>query len=244
MTAHLYIIAESFQNHLYSNEEVEQKIERLAEDVVFINHNKESNKLFANYNEVYPQIFLAKFTLFDFICNPGEVKKYVNRNVVNAVQNIFRKAFETSISIKEVREVLLGWNDEFNCNGLIAFNKVDGVDESIQLIYGRDNWLKFRRHFLGLYPKDGEFFIKECAIYFPNLAFHQQNEKTVAEILSDFSKTIIRHLGHLNDIFFTYRQRTFENESIKYKTLTSECKLDADAASKDTNASKENLSFE
>ena len=64
MTAHLYIIAESFQNHLYSNEEVEQKIERLAEDVVFINHNKESNKLFANYNEVYPQIFLAKFTLF------------------------------------------------------------------------------------------------------------------------------------------------------------------------------------
>lgn len=162
---------------------------------------------------------------------------------MNALLNIFGKAINTNITLKEVIETLLPWHDNEVCHGLIAFHKINGISEEVQLIYGIEGWYKFRRHFLGKYP-NSEIFIDECSKYFPNLYFHQRNNKAVQEIIECFSVSIVKHLGFLNDTFFTYRKRTFQNETVKYQTLTSECNLEADAASKDNNDFKDKLTFE
>lgn len=244
MIAHFYIIAESFQhNGQFSNIEIEEKVKRLSEDIALINQFKDTNKLYANFVATYQQIFYSTFTVFDFLCDPLYVKKFVDRDVINALQKIFEKANDTNYTTQEVSEVLINWNEGENCHGLIAFNKVNDIDDFFQLIYGIDQWYKFRRHFLGLYPVNEHFFIEECKKYFPKLHFHEDNKVTIKPILKDFSQNIIKHLGYLNDIFYNYRNKIFDNETVKYKTFTSECNLEARAAPKDNNDAKEKLSF-
>lgn len=76
MLAHFYIIAESFQsNSNYEDFQIEEKVKRLAEDVVVINGNSKTNKIFANFNEVYPLVFHSIYTVEDFLCRPLEIKK-------------------------------------------------------------------------------------------------------------------------------------------------------------------------
>lgn len=245
MEAELYIIDESFKNNnLYSNVEIEEKTKRLAEDIFLINRHKRSNKLFVNYTTIYPVNFYSNYTIGDFLCKPTEVKQNVNRDIVNAILNIFDKAENTSITSVEVIEELLPIHNEDICHGIIAFHKIDNISYEFQLIYGIDSWYQFRRHFLGLYPINAKNFFTECSIYFPNLFIHERNEEIDNKILKNFSKSIIKHLGVLNDVLYTYRHRNFPNEAVKYQTLTAECNLEADAASRDNNDAKDRLTFE
>lgn len=246
MIAHLYIMAESFSHNAnFSNNEIEEKIKRLAEDLVLINKYKDTNRLYTNYDEIYPVVFYEIYTVFDFICRPQELRSVgIDRDVINALQNIFQKTESIKITSAEVREEILNWTDDENCYGIVAFHEVDGIDENYQIIYGIDGWYKFRRYFLSVYPHDVEFYIDECVKYFPRLTFHPRNRNTIRDIFPDFVKSVIKHLGYLNDIFYNYRYRSFENESQKYKTLSIECQLEEYAASKDRNAAKETLTFD
>jgi hypothetical protein len=204
MIAHFYILAESFQkNSKLNDSEIEEKVKRLAEDVKLINHYKDTNKLYTNYSEIYPQIFYANYTVGDFICNFQKLKEEgIDRDVIDSLQNILvNKSVETEITSQEAQDLLLSRIDEDNCHGLIAFHKIEGFDDNLQIIYGIDGWYKFRRHFLGKYPKDANFFIDECIKYFPNLYLHDRNRSTIKAILDDCPKTIIRHLSALNDKF-------------------------------------------
>jgi len=246
MNAHLYLMAESFSsNFMFNTSEIEEKVKRLAEDVKVINKYKETNKLYTNYNDIYPQIFYLNFTVSDFICRPRELRECgVDRDIINALQNILEKSESTNITSAEVREELFNWNDEENCHGLIAFHSVIGIENSFQVIYGIDSWYKFRRHFLAINPKNEEFYINECEKYFPNLTFHQRNKVTLKDIFEDFSTNVLKHLGYLNDVFYTYRARPFPNESVKYQTFSIECQLEEYAAPKDKKVSKEVLTFD
>ena len=204
MKAHFYILAESFHhNAKFTNVEIGEKIKHLAEDVKLINQYKNTNALYVNYDEIYPQVFYGAYTVSDFLIKGYELKKegLVDRDVLNSLQNILDRAEKTTYSSQEVKEELLSWIDENNCHGLIAFHKVDGMDDDLQIIYGIDGWYKFRRYFLGLYPKDENFFINECFKYFPNLYFHEQNRHSIQAIFKDCTKKIIYHLAALNDKF-------------------------------------------
>lgn len=203
MIAHFYLLAESFQNNAkLSYAEVEEKVKRLAEDVQRIHQYKETNKLYTNYEEIYPQIFYAHYTVETFICCPAKLKQNgVDRDVINALQNILQKSESTTKTSQEAKNEIVSWIDENNCYGLIAFHKIEGFDASLQIIYGIDGWYKFRRYFLGKYPKDENFFIDECIKYFPNLYFHDRNRRTVKSILHNCPKKIIYHLSALNDKF-------------------------------------------
>ena len=152
MIANFYLMAESFtQNGDITDEIIEDKIKRLSEDVALIHQYKDTNKLYTNYNDLYPQIFFQTFTVEDFLCNPQKLKqKGIDRDVINSLQKILEKSSDTKFSSLEVVEGLLNWNNEDECHGIIAFNKIDRVDENFQIIYGIDGWLKFRRHFLSL----------------------------------------------------------------------------------------------
>lgn len=244
MIAQLYIIPESFEhNNLYSITEIEFKVKRLSEDIQKINQYSKSNKINVNYTILYPTQFISNYTIEDVLFNPSQLKQLVDRDVINALQNIFQKASNTDITTQEIVETLLPWNDKDTCHGIITFHEIENIPNSNQLIYGIDNWYKFRRHFLGLYPNQ-ETFIEECSIYFPNIFFHENNKSSIRAILANFSVSIVKHLGILNDTFYTYKNRSFNNESKKYETLTIECNLQSPAASKDNNDAKESLTFD
>ncbi|TCJ17489.1 hypothetical protein EPD60_04675 [Flaviaesturariibacter flavus] len=242
MIAELYIIPESFQhNNTYSAIEIENKIKQLAIDFTYINEHADRNKLYVNYDLIYVVSFYGDFLVSDFFERADELKKIIDRDVVNALLGLLQRANNRNFTSEEVIQDLLPLHDHNTCHGVIAFHRIDGVAEESQLIYGIEGWYKFRRYFLAQYPNQD--FISECSIYFPNLYFHPRVNNTVVAILPDFAKSIVKHLGYLNDVFFYYRQRRFENESIKYQTLTSECNLEEPAASKDKNSAKRQLTF-
>jgi hypothetical protein len=245
MIAHFYLLAESFQNNAnLRNSDIEDKIKRFAEDVILIRKYKETNKLYVNYNEIYPQVFYSHYTVETFICMPQMLKQNgIDRDVISALQNILNKSEETKITSQEVKEVLLSWIDENNCHGLIAFHQIDELDEHLQVIYGINGWYKFRRYFLGKYPKNGNFFINECIKYFPDLYFHDRNKQTIKSILNDCSIKIIYHLSALNDKF----RGCIENGLNRTQTLerfSISAKLDETATLEGNAEKKEKLTFQ
>jgi hypothetical protein len=245
MIAHFYIVPESFSySKNLSLEQIEDKVYNLSDDINLIHQYKDSNKLLANYEELYPLEFYPQCKIEDIICNPVNAKEILGRDLIVAFQKIFEKAEPTSSDIEEIKEVLLNWEEEENCHGLIAFHEIPKINKQFQIIYNTSNWMLFRRHYLGMYPKNNNYFIEECSKYFPKLFFHNRNKDSIKSILSNFAKNVILHLGYLNDVFYTYRTRHFDNESIKYKTLTTECNLEGKAASKDNNSAKEALTFD
>jgi len=204
MIAHFYLLAESFHNNAnFSKEEIEEKINCLSDDVNLIHRYRETNRLYVNYTEIYPQVLYSTYTVQDFICHGHELKKQgvFERNVLNALNKIIHKSQETDYSLQKVKDELLPTINEHSCHGLIAFHKIDDLDDNVQIIYGIEGWYKFRRHFLSLYPQDENFFIDECIKYFPDLYFHKRNRETIKSILGYCPKKIVFHLAALNDKF-------------------------------------------
>lgn len=238
MIANFYLMAESFaQNGDLTDEIIEYKIKRLSEDVSLIHQYKDTNKLYTNYIDLYPQIFFQTFTVEDFLCDPQKLKqKGIDRDVINSLQKILERSSDTNFSSSEVIDGLIDWNNEDECHGIIAFHKIDQVDENFQIIYGIDGWLKFRRYYLSLYPKNNIFFIDECNKYFPNLYLHERNKGTIDTILKDCCKKIIYHLSALNDDFKAI-DITNLNRSQVLEKFSTNSKLD-ETASLEGNASR------
>ncbi len=239
MIAHFYLMSESFANNvIFSLDEIEEKIKRLAEDVSLILQHRESNKFYSNTEDLYPQIFYSTYTIQDFICNSAELKnKGVDRDVINALNQIINISDHTTITTKEVREEMLSWINESECHGILAFHEIDGVDDSIQVIYGIDGWYKFRRYFLSLYPGNGDFFIDECGKYFPNLFFHQRNKTTASYLLSDSCKKLVNYLTDLNDNYVLAKTTPYTRiETLR--RFNSMCSFDRPASDEGNSGSK------
>jgi hypothetical protein len=241
MVAHFYLLAESFQNNAnYSKDEIEDKIMRLSEDVNLIDKYRDANILYVNYEEVYPQTLYSTYTLESFICDGYVLKNngLIERDVLNSIQNIFiNKAKETKYSFQEVKDELIPTINENNCYGLIAFHKITGFDNDLQIIYGKDEWYKFRRHFLSMYPSDGYFFIDECTKYYPNLFFHERNKTVVSNLLKDSAKKVVHYLSELNDKFKLAKTTPYDREK-SLNRFNSICSFDKEASDEGNSGSK------
>ncbi len=231
MIANFYLMAESFaHNEMLSSDTIEKKIKSLSEDVILIHKYKDTNILYANYTDLYPQIFYETFTVQEFLCNPQILKQHgIDRDIIVSLQKILDRSTDTLITSEEVISELLSWNDDENCHGIIAFHKIEGLDENHQILYGIDGWLKFRRYYLSQYPKNEKFFITECEKYFPDLIFHDNTITTISRIFSDFHKKIIYHLTALNDRF-RESQDGFRNRQQVLEHFSGNCNLDTIAS--------------
>jgi hypothetical protein len=233
MIAHLYLLAISFHNNVnFSKEEIEEKIKRLSEDIDLIHNYRETNKLYVNYDEIYPQILYSTYTVEDFLCRGYELTKqgYIERDVFNVFLNIINnKSQATEDSCQKVKDELIPTTNENNCYGLITFHKIDEIDNNFQIIYGKDEWYKFRRHFLSLYPLTENFFIDECIKYFPNLYFHERNKTTVSYLLGNCTEKLVHYLSELNDKFDLAKTVPYDREK-SLKQFNSMCSFDWKAA--------------
>lgn len=238
MVAELYIVAESFANNSdFTTTEIESKTKSLANDFIFIKKYSKTNKLLVHPN-IYDINFLNGITLSDLLHNPKIAKEHLDRDVFGALQNIIDKSATTNHTSQEVIEVLLLEHNENLCHGLIAFNSVPNVQPELQIVYHLQGWFDFRRHYLGLYPKNENFYIDECIKYFPNLYFHERIRTSISAIFHDCPKKIIYHLTALNDKFklidTKVRNRTQVLEAFSISAQLDEtASLEGDASRKD-----------
>jgi hypothetical protein len=243
MVAELYIVAESFANNInLPTPEIEDKTKALAEDFVYIRKYKDTNKLYV-HPDIYNVNYLNKILLSDLIYNWQIAKQHIDRDVFNALQKIVIESATTTHTSQEVIDVLLPEHDENLCHGLVAFNQIQNVQPEFQIVYDTQSWLKFRRYFLSLYPKNANFFMSECTKYFPDILFHTNNWNTVGDILPEFSTKIVYHLSALNDRFresqdgHRNRQQVLEHFSLN-------CHLDETASLEGEASRKPKFTYE
>lgn len=237
MVAELYIVAESFANNTnLTTSEIETKTKSLAEDFVHIRKYNDTNKILV-HPDIYNVNFLNGVLLSDLLFNPQVAKTHIDRDVYNALQRIIVESATTNTTSQEVIDVLLSEHNQNICRGLIAFNPVANVQPELQIVYHLNDWFGFRRHFLGLYPKNENFYIDECIKYFTNLFFHERNRESIRAIFNDCPKKIIYHLAALNDTFrnidTTDRNRTQVLEAFSITSSLDEiASLEGNAARK------------
>lgn len=242
--AHFYIISESFiQNNQFSKEEIELRIEALAKDYDYIRLHREKNKIYVNYN-IYNVPFLNNITIQELLYD-SEKKFNLERDARNALSQIIEKSEETNLSFDQIKE-LLEIVDESICHGLIAFNGIRNIDFEDQIIYDKESWLTFRRNRLKKHPRNPDYFIDECRIYFPNLFFHEKNKQSVKSILLECSSKIIVHLSALNDHFKESQKKSIASGANRQQVLDNfsrENNLDEIASLEGNPSRKKDLTF-
>lgn len=247
MIANFYIIPESFiYNNDSSIEEIQDKIESLSIDYnLIVNKYKDSNNFYIN-NTIYEINLFKDLTIVDILYN-DENKKILDSEVRLKFQLMIDKSKECDLNFSQIVDLLEIENEE-QSNGVIAFNKIEGLKESNQIIYNLNNWILFRRDLLGKYPKDPDFFITEAEKYFPKLYFHEKTKKSIKEILKDYPKKIIFHLDALNDKFCEIRQDVLQKNTSAHRQTVLEhfsktCSLD-EIASLEGGGTKHHLEFD
>jgi len=243
MIANFYLIPASFErNNELSDYEIEEKIKALHLDFIKIKKYKDKNKFFI-HSDIYSVIFIKNITISDFLFNCKTENKYIDTDVKRALQKIILESAVDEITVDEIVEVLLPNHNNENCYGLIAFNVLENIDNEYQIVYNLNDWYAFRRKFLGMYPKNGDFFIDECKIYFPKLFFHERNKTTVLDIMKECSKKIVFHLSALNDkLNDSVYLNTNRYEMLKHFSISA--KLDADATLEGNAENKDNFTFD
>jgi len=243
MTAEFYIIPKSFETtQFFSKDEVEKKIKVLAQDFILIKQYKDTNKIYVN-PQIYSVIFIDKATISDLLFNPAISREYIDRDVWLALQKIIVESAVTDASSEEIIEILLPNHNEEKCYGLIAFNKIENIKSEYQIVYNINDWYAFRRHFLGLYPHDEEYFIEECRKYFPCLFFHERNKETVLYLLKDCPQKTVYHLAALNDRFNKFSRLKLERTEMLIQ-FSIAAKLDEDASLEGDASRKKKLTFD
>ena len=243
MKAEFYIIPDSFaQNALMSNEEVEEKVKALSKDFKKIKEYPETNKIFI-HEDIFNVVFIDKYTILDLLNYEKKASACLDRDARIALKHIVWEQETTDNTIEEVKEILLPEHDEDICCGLIAFNEVKDVNPLFQVVYNIQSWFTFRRHYLGVHPKNSDFYIEECKKYFPDIFFHERNKIVIKAILSDCPKKIIYHLAALNDNFRA-SQLSGLNRGDVLKHFSTNCSLDEEATLEGNASKKPKLTFE
>lgn len=240
MIAEFYIVNHSFRcPENIDIETLEEKIKLLSEDYLYIRKYKETDKILV-HPSIYEECIYENLTVEDFLYS-RKWKKYFDRDTQEYLRIIIDHSDQTENTLEDIIDVLLPEQNEDLVHGLLCLHQIEGIDEQF-LVYDRNNWLAFHRHFLGLYPKVVTHYFNECVKYFPDLYFHPQNEETISAIFSNFTKKIIFHLAALNDEFRNYQNEPYQRiETLKAFSIG--CNLDQEASNEGDAKRKKDLTF-
>jgi hypothetical protein len=248
MIAEFYIVNQSFRcPEGVTIEQLEEKIKLLSEDYLDIRQYKETDKILV-HPSIYEECIFEDLTIEDFLYSK-KWRKHFDRDTQKYLSIIIDHSEQTEETLEEVIEVLLPEHNENLVHGLLCLHQVEGIDEQF-LVYDKNNWLSFHRHFLGLYPKKVTHYFNECKKYFPDLYFHERNEGTIGKIFPDFAKRVIYHLAALNDEFGKYKNKEKYQRIETLKAFSTGCNLDQEASTeggqnseKERKSRKEALTF-
>jgi hypothetical protein len=240
MIAEFYIVNYSFRcPESITVEALEEKIKQLSADYLYIRQYKETDKVLV-HPSIYEECIYEDLTIYEMLFTK-KGKQYFDGDIRNALSTILDRSEETENTLEDIIDVLLPEQSEDLVHGLLCLHQVEGIDEQF-LVYDKNNWLNFHRHFLGLYPKNVTHYFNECVKYFPNLYFHERNEETITKVFPHFVQKIIYHLSALNDEFRNYQQEPYQRiETLK--TFSIGCKLDQEASTEGDVKRKKDFTF-
>ncbi len=239
MKAEFYLLDQSFQCPPEGTlEDLIARLKVLEQDYSFIRSNE--NDSIRKHDSIYDQVIINNLTVTDLLYY-GKGKGLFNRDMLEQLRNIVDKSESDSSSTQETIKNRLTEHDENLVYGLFCLYEIDDV-EPTYLVYSQNNWLEFHRYFLGLYPKNIDFFFDECKKYFPNLYLHEQNRNSISAIFTNFKKKIIEHLSYLNDFFEDCKIIPY-NRVETLRCFTAKCNLDEDATTEGNASRKEAFTF-
>ncbi len=177
---------------------LEDKVFSLSNDYSFIKKNNETISVHDSIydEEIYPGLPLWRF-LYD-----ATVKTELSRDVKRYLSIIIEHSSKTNLDIDKILQLLDSHNEE-NVYGLVCLHQVDNINRKY-LVYSKNDWFEFHRHFLGLYPISEAHFHKECKKYFLQLFLHKRIIGSLGTIeggFRNFAKKIVACLSALNDRF-------------------------------------------
>lgn len=177
--------------------QLHKRIEHLASDCQVI--REEGQEAIFRCDSIYEVPIFEQQTIMEVIWPNTEV---LGRDQRLYLQLIIDHSTSSTLSNDEIIE-LLPEHDPDLVNGLLCLHKVESVlVPSEHLVYSENDWRKFHRHFLGVYPITPTYFLRECGKCFPGLSFHERNGQSLnsfKEGYQVFAHTIVKALGHLND---------------------------------------------
>lgn len=177
--------------------QLHERIEYLASDC---QHIRESGgeKIY-RCDSIYEVPIFKDKAIQDVIWPNTEI---LNRDQRLYLQIIIDHSASTSLTNEEILE-LLPDHDEDLVNGLLCLHPVDTtIIPGVHLVYSENDWRKFHRYFLGIYPGAPQYFMSECRKCFPYLHFHDRNIQTLGTFKEGhqaFAQNITKALGCLND---------------------------------------------
>lgn len=243
MIANFYIIPESLKNEHLNDEEYLISLENFISEYSKILEFKEENKIIIQ-NNIYEVTLPNGYTLADFLYSSDIPLGGKEVSIKRFLSNIFSKLSHEEITIDDIKEKIAN-NSIDNCYGIISLSEIEEIADENQIIYDKGSWLKFRRHHLGVYFGNAEYFIDECKKYFSQLYFHENNYTSVDEILDGFTEKIIFHLVALNDILpdFLSKANTFNNHTDLLSQFSHTSLLDDKATLQGNNKDKLTFGF-
>jgi hypothetical protein len=182
--------------------QLHERIEHLASDCQVI--REQGKETIFRCDSIYEISIFKQQSIMDVIWPNTEL---LGRDQRLYLQLVIDHSTSTTLSNDEIIE-LLTEHDEDLVNGLLCLHRIESAlipDE--HLVYSENDWRKFHRHFLGVYPATPNYFLQECGKCFPHLHFHERNGHTLGsfkEGYTVFARTIVKALGYLNDDFRRY----------------------------------------
>mgnify|MGYP003607722545 CR=1 FL=1 len=225
MIANLYIIPQSFNHDAFSSEFFFLSLHNLIADYHNLVKYKDENKIYIQEDVFYIDlpngINLAEFVYSNDLKLTGKEK-----SLKQTLSNILMKLPQVSTNIDEIK-LEISKNSIDSSTGIISLFPIDNIALDNQIVYDVNSWFHFRRHHLGLFFGDSNYFINECVKYFPNIFFHDNNYSSVDKILKDFALKIIKHLVALHDVLpMIMKNETFSNHADLLVHFSSKAGLD------------------
>ncbi len=181
--------------------QLQERIEQFAQDCEFI--RRQNNERILRHYSIYDELIFDNCTVSEF-CHTPLGMELTDRDSQVYLQQIIDHSKDSNLENEEIIE-LLDDHDEELINGILCLHKIQNINE-VYCVYHKNDWYKFHRYFLCVYPPVRNEFCKTLSPYFPNLYF---NEASIPAGLNglhtdytEIMQTIIHHLSALNDVFF------------------------------------------
>lgn len=236
MIAHLYLINNSF---LWNNSDkladFQLKMANFQKMMERINMYPEENLLYVIFDSFISTTILENLTISDIITDYDKAIETIGKEAYVILMSIIKRYIATNASDEDIKEYLT-LEDADNCHGVIVFSRIKGINNHVQVLSSEQGWFDFRRHHLGKYPHNPEYFLIESTKYFPNLSIHPDNAGSMRDVIKTHPIQIIQYLSSLNDHF----RKEFDNSKKDLKEFLPlfALKHELDGASLDGNKDK------
>ena len=201
MIANLYICNRSFNwNGKDSLIDFKTKMYKFQKMIEKVSEHKEDNMIFVFKEGLMTTTILPGVDFVKLLSDREFAIENIGHECYVILMGMLKHCKETKAKLHDIKEYMT-IEDSDNCHGVIVFSPIKNLDGKYQVISTVEGWFRFRRYYLGKFPKDTHFFLEECKKYFPALMIHSSNNSTLRWYLNSHPQVIVRYLSSLNDHF-------------------------------------------